>query len=220
MPRQVPLTRKGVPGSWDELGTHFPEQSLTPPHQIVFDECHKAKNASSTKMGRAVLDLQNKLPLARVVYASATGEGLGGCGRGVPDLTACAPSATSALPQPWGLPHATSALPVCPCCFLGRGYLAAWPRCRGPCLCQMALAPQRPGCEGFPESLRPGTCLRPFLGPCPAASMSGLGELTAIPQPPGASEPRNMIYMSRLGIWGEGTPFRTFEEFLHAIEKR
>uniref|UniRef100_A0A8D2E244 Protein strawberry notch homolog 2 n=1 Tax=Sciurus vulgaris TaxID=55149 RepID=A0A8D2E244_SCIVU len=75
---------------------------------IVFDECHKAKNASSTKMGKAVLDLQSKLPLARVVYASATG----------------------------------------------------------------------------------------------------------------ASEPRNMIYMSRLGIWGEGTPFRTFEEFLHAIEKR
>lgn len=29
-----------------------------------------------------------------------------------------------------------------------------------------------------------------------------------------------MIYMSRLGIWGEGTPFRTFEDFLHAIEKR
>uniref|UniRef100_A0A8C5KZ57 Protein strawberry notch homolog 2 n=1 Tax=Jaculus jaculus TaxID=51337 RepID=A0A8C5KZ57_JACJA len=75
---------------------------------IIFDECHKAKNASSTKMGKAVLDLQNKLPLARVVYASATG----------------------------------------------------------------------------------------------------------------ASEPRNMIYMSRLGIWGEGTPFRTFEEFLHAVEKR
>lgn len=42
--------------------------------QIVFDECHKAKNASSTKMGKAVLDLQNKLPQARVVYASATGE--------------------------------------------------------------------------------------------------------------------------------------------------
>ncbi|NWZ34623.1 SBNO2 protein, partial [Brachypodius atriceps] len=75
---------------------------------IVFDECHKAKNASSTKMGKAVLDLQNKLPRARVVYASATG----------------------------------------------------------------------------------------------------------------ASEPKNMIYMSRLGIWGEGTPFRAFDEFLHAIEKR
>ncbi|XP_008835403.1 protein strawberry notch homolog 2 isoform X2 [Nannospalax galili] len=75
---------------------------------IVFDECHKAKNAGSTKMGKAVLDLQSQLPLARVVYASATG----------------------------------------------------------------------------------------------------------------ASEPRNMIYMSRLGIWGEGTPFRTFDEFLHAIEKR
>lgn len=42
--------------------------------QIIFDECHKAKNATSTKMGKAVLDLQNKLPLARVVYASATGE--------------------------------------------------------------------------------------------------------------------------------------------------
>ncbi|MEQ2242960.1 Protein strawberry notch 2 [Ilyodon furcidens] len=75
---------------------------------IIFDECHKAKNATSTKMGKAVLDLQNKLPQARVVYASATG----------------------------------------------------------------------------------------------------------------ASEPKNMIYMSRLGIWGEGTPFRTFDDFLHAIEKR
>ncbi|XP_066460838.1 protein strawberry notch homolog 2 isoform X1 [Eleutherodactylus coqui] len=75
---------------------------------VVFDECHKAKNASCTKMGRAVLELQNNLPLARVVYASATG----------------------------------------------------------------------------------------------------------------ASEPKNMIYMSRLGIWGEGTSFSTFDEFLHAIEKR
>ncbi|MEE6487475.1 hypothetical protein FKM82_014915 [Ascaphus truei] len=75
---------------------------------IVFDECHKAKNATCTKMGKAVLELQNNLPLARVVYASATG----------------------------------------------------------------------------------------------------------------ASEPKNMIYMSRLGIWGEGTSFSTFDEFLHAIEKR
>ncbi|XP_070601133.1 protein strawberry notch homolog 2 isoform X1 [Erythrolamprus reginae] len=75
---------------------------------IVFDECHKAKNASSTKMGKAVLDLQKNLPQARVVYASATG----------------------------------------------------------------------------------------------------------------ASEPKNMIYMSRLGIWGDGTPFPSFDDFLHAIEKR
>lgn len=36
----------------------------------------------------------------------------------------------------------------------------------------------------------------------------------------GASEPKNMIYMSRLGIWGEGTPFETFDDFLHTIEKR
>ncbi|KAL0615277.1 Protein strawberry notch-like protein 2 [Plecturocebus cupreus] len=40
---------------------------------IVFDECHKAKNAGFTKMDKAVPDLQNKLPLARVFYASATG---------------------------------------------------------------------------------------------------------------------------------------------------
>lgn len=60
-------------GLWGGL----PSRTVLNPHlpQIVFDECHKAKNASSTKMGKAVLDLQNKLPLARVVYASATGEG-------------------------------------------------------------------------------------------------------------------------------------------------
>lgn len=36
----------------------------------------------------------------------------------------------------------------------------------------------------------------------------------------GASEPRNMAYMVRLGLWGEGTPFRNFSEFLGAVEKR
>merc|ERR1719193_2359005 len=46
---------------------------------IVFDECHKAKNlcpsgaGKPTKTGQTVLELQNKLPKARVVYASATG---------------------------------------------------------------------------------------------------------------------------------------------------
>lgn len=46
---------------------------------IVFDECHRAKNlcpvgsAKPTKTGLTVLDIQNKLPKARVVYASATG---------------------------------------------------------------------------------------------------------------------------------------------------
>lgn len=54
--------------------------SLTHYSQIVFDECHKAKNlcpvgsSKPTKTGLAVLELQNKLPKARVVYASATGE--------------------------------------------------------------------------------------------------------------------------------------------------
>ncbi|XP_041423399.1 protein strawberry notch homolog 1 isoform X2 [Xenopus laevis] len=36
----------------------------------------------------------------------------------------------------------------------------------------------------------------------------------------GASEPRNMAYMSRLGIWGEGTPFREFNDFIQAVERR
>lgn len=46
----------------------------------MFDECHKAKNlcpvgsSKPTKTGLAVLELQNKLPKARVIYASATGK--------------------------------------------------------------------------------------------------------------------------------------------------
>ncbi|XP_067015400.2 protein strawberry notch isoform X2 [Anabrus simplex] len=36
----------------------------------------------------------------------------------------------------------------------------------------------------------------------------------------GASEPRNMAYMTRLGIWGEGTPFPEFMDFISAVEKR
>ncbi|XP_060532767.1 protein strawberry notch isoform X2 [Cylas formicarius] len=36
----------------------------------------------------------------------------------------------------------------------------------------------------------------------------------------GASEPRNMAYMVRLGLWGEGTPFGEFADFISAVEKR
>ncbi|XP_067934422.1 protein strawberry notch homolog 1-like [Watersipora subatra] len=36
----------------------------------------------------------------------------------------------------------------------------------------------------------------------------------------GASEPRNMAYMSRLGLWGTGTPFNEFTDFIQAVEKR
>lgn len=36
----------------------------------------------------------------------------------------------------------------------------------------------------------------------------------------GASEPRNMAYMVRLGIWGKGTPFDKFNDFISAVEKR
>ncbi|XP_057486377.1 protein FORGETTER 1-like isoform X5 [Actinidia eriantha] len=35
----------------------------------------------------------------------------------------------------------------------------------------------------------------------------------------GASEPRNMGYMVRLGLWGAGTCFSNFHEFLGALEK-
>ena len=39
---------------------------------IALDECHRAKAAGATGAGSAVLHLQSELPLARVVYASAT----------------------------------------------------------------------------------------------------------------------------------------------------
>ncbi|GAB4836724.1 udp-glycosyltransferase [Ancistrocladus abbreviatus] len=46
---------------------------------LIFDECHKAKNlvpeagSKPTRTGEAVLEIQGKLPEARVVYCSATG---------------------------------------------------------------------------------------------------------------------------------------------------
>lgn len=87
---------------------------LTDVSQIIFDECHKAKNLVPTgaskpsKTGLTVLQLQKKLPKARIVYCSATG----------------------------------------------------------------------------------------------------------------ASEPRNMAYMSRLGIWGAGTQFPSFNDFIKSVERR
>ncbi|KAM3213142.1 hypothetical protein ACQJBY_065881 [Aegilops geniculata] len=35
----------------------------------------------------------------------------------------------------------------------------------------------------------------------------------------GASEPRNLGYMVRLGLWGDGTSFQSFHQFLGALEK-
>ncbi|CAH9053117.1 unnamed protein product [Cuscuta epithymum] len=46
---------------------------------VIFDECHKAKNlvpeagAQPTRTGEAVLEIQARLPQARVIYCSATG---------------------------------------------------------------------------------------------------------------------------------------------------
>ena len=36
----------------------------------------------------------------------------------------------------------------------------------------------------------------------------------------GASEPKNMAYMTRLGLWGLGTPFPEFTDFIQAVERR
>nr|XP_015024579.2 uncharacterized protein LOC6635455 isoform X2 [Drosophila virilis] len=36
----------------------------------------------------------------------------------------------------------------------------------------------------------------------------------------GAAEPRNMVYMTRLGLWGMGSPYAEFLEFVNAVEKR
>ena len=40
---------------------------------LAFDEAHRAKNHAGTKTGEAVLQLQRRLPNARVLYVSATG---------------------------------------------------------------------------------------------------------------------------------------------------
>lgn len=79
---------------------------------VIFDECHKAKNlvpesgAKPTKVGRMVLQLQQQLPQARVVYCSATGAA---------SLALYCPTHLGALPHPqtcychtWG--HAQSSL--------------------------------------------------------------------------------------------------------------
>lgn len=36
----------------------------------------------------------------------------------------------------------------------------------------------------------------------------------------GASEPKNMAYMNRLGLWGPGTAFKEFSDFIQSVEKR
>ena len=36
----------------------------------------------------------------------------------------------------------------------------------------------------------------------------------------GASEPKNMAYMTRIGLWGKGSPFPEFNNFIQAVEKR
>ena len=40
---------------------------------LIFDECHKAKNLGESKTSQAVINLQSRLPMCRVLYCSATG---------------------------------------------------------------------------------------------------------------------------------------------------
>ena len=49
----------------------------------------------------------------------------------------------------------------------------------------------------------------------------GCAQGTRLVACPGASEPRNLGYMERLGLWGEGTPsFAAFQDFLDAVGGR
>lgn len=104
----------------------------------MFDECHKAKNlvpsgaGKPSKTGATVLMLQKKLPKARIVYCSATGQFI-----------------------------------------LVQSYCHKYMYVRVMYLCLV-----------------------------------------------GASEPKNMAYMSRLGIWGDGTQFHTFLDFIKSVERR
>lgn len=142
-------------------------------------------------MGKAVLDLQHNLPLARVVYASATGGPFSHC------------TWTSVFSFTIAPSYNTCTLELF--VFL---FQSLFPFLN---LIQTVFV--------FPLPLSP--CLFATLSHLLSLSLSLYQHLTLLLcLPPGASEPKNMIYMSRLGIWGEGTPFKTFDDFLHAIEKR
>jgi len=54
-----------------------------------------------------------------------------------------------------------------------------------------------------------------FLSYCSVISQDRLPEARVVYcSATGASEPRNMGYMVRLGLWGDGTSFLDFREFL------
>ena len=76
----------------EEGGSYTEKKKLTAPSfdgVIIFDECHKAKNFevrkdgdggaeakakdTSSQTAKCVIELQRRLPKARIVYASATG---------------------------------------------------------------------------------------------------------------------------------------------------
>lgn len=57
-----------------------------------------------------------------------------------------------------------------------------------------------------------------FLSYCNHISQDRLPEARVIYcSATGASEPRNMGYMVRLGLWGDGTSFSDFREFLGRV---
>lgn len=57
-----------------------------------------------------------------------------------------------------------------------------------------------------------------FLSYCNLISQDRLPEARVVYcSATGASEPRNMGYMVRLGLWGAGTSFSDFREFLGSV---
>ena len=119
-----------------------------------------------TKVGEKVLQLQRMLPLARVVYCSATGETLAG-------LTAPAFSIPGEV-----------------------------------CM------------HTFTATVAASHHIRPLQSIPDLSVGQGMGA-TGCGASAGASEPRNLGYMERLGLWGEGThSFAAFQDFLDAVGGR
>lgn len=81
------------------------------------------------------------------------------------------------------------------------------------------------GCFGTPEQTTKGSgrlrkCYRLADVTQSVKSVCLTGSVNAQLFRAGASEPRNMAYMNRLGIWGPKTPFREFGNFIQAVERR
>lgn len=84
------------------------------------------------------------------------------------------------------------------------------------------------GCIIFDECHRaknlcpqPGSNASSLIGKCVVELQRALPQARVVyASATGATEPRNMAYMERLGIWGNGTVFHDFNAFLDVVNKR